>query len=66
MNLLLPPQSKIKRCTRADNVVFLSRSSHPTKDWDALTVALVRRQHEQGELHPAILDAMMSAIGLLT
>jgi hypothetical protein len=64
MNLLLPPQSKIKRCARGDNVAFLPRTSHPANGWDALTVALVRRQHEHGELPVAVLDAMMSAIGL--
>jgi hypothetical protein len=66
MNFLLPPKSKIKRYARGDNVAFLPRTSHQATDWDALTVALVRRQHEHGELPGAILDAMMSAIGLPT
>jgi hypothetical protein len=44
-----PPRSKI--------------DAHPNP-WDALTVALIRRQHERGELSQAVIDAMMSAIGL--
>jgi hypothetical protein len=63
-----PPIRESKR----SNVIRLRRHApnfsltEAGSDWDALTVAKIRQQHASGELNPAILDAMMSAIGLPT
>ena len=59
-----PPRAQYQN---TDNLLhFPLRRPHKTDDaaYAELTVALVRRQHELGQLNPAILDAMMSAIGL--
>jgi hypothetical protein len=69
MNRITQPARS--RNIRQGNVIYLDLS-HRTKnsvsgivdDWETLTVARIRQQHASGDLNPAILDAMMSAIGL--
>jgi hypothetical protein len=62
MKRIPPPKPK-------GNVIYLHRavpnpSRETTNVWDELTVARLRQQHADGELNPAILEYMMSAIGL--